>query len=261
MRAVARHEGVCAVTIQADGHDVVRVRVFFGFLVGSFAFALAACDEMPENVRPAPRASASVASPGASSALPAARSYLDAARAHAKTCICFSDAFEAVIRDYCDGSGPELEAVKKAGSAIAALDGAGLDLEPAAAAFVHEAALHARWLGDYSEKLERWSKDDGRDNAPFINPGSPKKPGKLRGGVPAFQTLARRFNEWQPNAKVSAIAYGRYLPGGSTAGNFSIERAILEFETMSRAEYEKKLAALDVLPWIECFDGPCIIGY
>ena len=218
-------------TLQADGHDVVCVRALLGFLVGSVVFVLAACDEMPERVRgPAPRASASVSPPATASVLPASRSYLDAARAHAKTCICFSDAFEGLIRDYCDGSGPELEAVKKAGLALAVLDGAGLDLEPAAAAFVHEAALHARWLGDYSEKTRALvERRRTRATEPYLNPGKPKKPGTLRGGVSAFQTLARRFNEWQPNAKVSAIAYGAYRPGGSTAGNFSIERAILEF--------------------------------
>jgi len=250
------------VTIQADGHDVLRFRALLGFLVGSVVFALAACDEMPERAPgPTPRASASVSPPATASVLPAARAYLEAARAHAKTCVCFSHPFEGLIRDYCDGSGPELEAVKKAGLALAALDGAGLDLEPAAAAFVHEAALHAGWLGDYSEKVERWSKDDGPEDEPFTNYGKLNKPGTLRGGVAAFQTLALRFNEWQPNAKVSAIAYGAYKPGGSTAGNFSLERAILGFWAMSRVEYDKKLAALEVLPWIECFDGPCIMGY
>jgi hypothetical protein len=250
------------VTLQADGHDAVCLRALFVFLLGPVVFAFAACDAMPERVRdPAPRASVSVSPPVTASVLPAARSYVDAARAHAKTCICFSDPFEGLIRDFCDGSGPELEAVKRAGLGIASLDGAGLDLEPRAAAFVHEAALHARWLGDYSEKIERWSKDDGQNHEPLVNPGKPKKPGKLRGGVSAFQTLARRFNEWQPNAKVSAIAYGAYRPGGSTAGNFSLERATLGFWAISRVEYEKKLAALEFLPWIECFDGPCMVGY
>jgi hypothetical protein len=216
--------------------------------------ALAACDAMPERApSPAPSASASVSPPAAASALPAARSYLDAARAHAKTCICFSDPFEGVIRDYCDASGPELEAVKKAGVAIAALDSAVLDLPPAAQVFVHEAALHARWLGDYSEKAAGWSKGDAQGK----NPSSEK----LRGVVSAFQTLARRFNDWQPNAKVSAIAYGEYRPGGVREGNHSLERSVLGFWGISRAEYEKKLAALEVLPWIECFDGPCILGY
>jgi hypothetical protein len=224
--------------------------------------ALAACDEMPNRESgPAPRASASVSPPATASVLPAARSYLDAARAHAKTCLCLSDPFEGLIRDFCAASGPELEAVKKAGVALAALDAAGLDLEPAAAAFVHEAALHARWLGDYSEKAARWAKDDAANYNLWGYLGKPNEPGKLRGAVSAFQTLARRFNEWQPNAKVSAIAYGVYRPGGSTAGNFSLERSVLGFWAIPRVEYEKKLAALEVLPWIECFDGPCIIGY
>jgi hypothetical protein len=223
--------------------------------------ALAACDAMPERVPspasgPAPRASASVLPPATASVLPAARSYLDAARAHAKTCICFSDPFEGVIRDYCNASGPELEAVKKAGVAIAAMDGAALDLDPAAAVFVHEAALHARWLADYSEKAAGWSKDKTEPED-----GRRRDPEKLRGVVSAFQTLARRFNEWQPNAKVSAIAYGEYRPGGVREGNFTLERAVLRFWEIPPAEYEKKRAALEVLPWIECFDGPCILGY
>jgi len=252
VRRRARREGVSAVSFFA----------FFRASLGPFVLALVACDEMPERAPgPVPRASASVWTPAAPNALPAARAYLDAARAHAKTCVCYSDPFEGLIRDYCDGRGPELEAVKKAGVAIAALDGSGLDLEPAAAAFVHEALLHARWLGDYSEKIERWSKDDGKDDEPLVNPGKPRKPGTLRGGVSAFQTLARRFNEWQPNAKVSAIAYGAYRPGGVRDENFSLERAVLGFWAVSRAEYEKKKQALELLPWIECFDGPCIIGY
>lgn len=220
--------------------------------------ALAACDAMPERApSPAPRASASVSALATASVLPAARSYLGAARAHAKTCICFSDPFEGVIRDYCDASGPELDAVKKAGIAIAALDAATLDLPPAALVFVHEAALHARWLGDYSEKAAGWSKGTAAPG----DVGRLNDPEKLRGVVAAFQTLARRFNDWQPNAKVSAIAYGAYRPGGVREGNHSLERSVLGFWALSRVEYEKKLAALEILPWIECFDGPCIVGY
>jgi hypothetical protein len=224
---------------------------------------VAACDEMPNRTGAArPRASAS-ATPGADARELDAVSlaYVEAARAHAKTCICFSDPFEGLIRDYCDGAGPAVEGVKKAGVAIAALDASAPDVSPAAAAFLREAALHARWLADYSDKVGRWAKIDAANESSFVNPGKPERPGTIHGAVSAFQTLARRYNEWHPNAKVSAIAYGEYRPGGVREGAFTIERAVFGYYGVAKAEFEKKKRETEYLPWIECFDGPCLIGY
>lgn len=222
-----------------------------------------ACDEMPNRTGAArPHASASATPRPDARALDAVSlAYIDAARAHAKTCICFSDPFEGLIRDYCDGAGPELEAVKKAALVIATLDASAPDVSPAAATFLREAALHARWLADYTEKVDRWAKTESVDRDALVNPGKPRRPGTIRGAVSAFQTLARRYNEWHPNAKVSAIAYGEYRPGGVREGEFTIERALFGYYGVSKAEFEKKKRETEYLPWIECFDGPCLIGY
>jgi hypothetical protein len=229
--------------------------VFFGFLA-------CACDEMPEHpATTAPRASASAAPPDLRSLEVAAHVYLEAARAHAKTCVCFSDPFEGLIRDYCDGSGPELEALKKAAIPITEVETESPDLPPAATAFLREAALHARWLIAYENKVERWSKTETTPDDSQRNLSKPNRPGTIRGAVSAFQTLARRYNEWHPEKKVSAIAYGSYRPGGVKNQSFTLERAIIGFFSMSKVEYEKKERELEYLPWIECFDGPCIQGY
>jgi hypothetical protein len=209
---------------------------------------------------PRPQASAP-AKPDPNAVDTAALAYVEAARAHAKTCICYSDPFEGLIRDYCDGAGPELDAVSKAGVAIAELASGNVDLTPQAAAFLREAELHARWLRDYGEKVERWAKDESANQSAPVNPGKPNRPETIRGAVPAFQTLARRYNEWHPEKKVSAIAYGAYRPGGVRQPGFSIERAVLGFYAVSRAEFERRKRETEYLPWIECFDGPCIPGY
>jgi hypothetical protein len=217
---------------------------------------------MPERpITAAPRASASATVPDTRALDVAAQVYLETARAHAKTCVCFSDPFEGLIRDYCDGSGPELEAVKKAAIPITEIESGSPDLPPEATAFLREAALHARWLTAYETKVERWSKTDTTLDDSQFNASKPNRPGTIRGAVSAFQTLARRYNEWHPEKKVAAIAYGSYRPGGVKNPSFTLERAILGFVDMSKAEYEKKERELAYLPWIECFDGPCIQGY
>jgi hypothetical protein len=176
------------------------------------------------------------------------------------TCICYSNPFEGLIRDYCAATGPELAAVAKAALAVNELDAVEADLEPLERAFLREAALHARWLADYADKLARWSKSPGRAG----EPGSldvAQDSNAIRGGVPAFQTLARRYNEWQPKAKVWPIAYKEYRPGGVRSGNFTLEKAMFNAWGISKAEFEKKKRETEYLPWIECFDGPCLTGY
>ncbi|HEX6273132.1 MAG TPA: hypothetical protein VFZ53_08835 [Polyangiaceae bacterium] len=231
--------------------------------VAILGLTVAACDEMPSRTGAArPSAASSVAAaPDAAAVERAALAYVEAARAHAKTCICYSSPWEGLIRDYCAGAGPELEAVKRAGTAIAALDAENRDVPPAAAAFLSEAALHARWLADYAEKAERWAKTDPRGRDSVYDPGIQERPGTIRGAVPAFQTLARRYNDWHPNAKVPAIAYGAYRPGGVTTGGHTLERAVLRYFSSSKADFEKRKRETEYLPWIECFDGPCMQGY
>jgi hypothetical protein len=186
--------------------------------------------------------------------------YVDAARAHAKTCVCYSNPFEGLIRDFCSGAGPELDAVKRAGAPLVAFDAEPRDLPPAAVAFLREAALHARWLTESADTAERWAKAD-RDGSSAVASRAQQRAATIRGVVSAFQTLARRYNEWHPNAKVPAIAYGEYRPGGVKGQSFTLERAVLEDWGLSRAEFEKRKRELEYLPWIECFDGPCLQGY
>jgi hypothetical protein len=60
---------------------------------------------------------------------------------------------------------------------------------------------------------------------------------------------------------VSAIAYGQYRPGGVREGGHTLERALFGYFSVSKAEFEKRKRETEYLPWIECFDGPCLQGY
>src|SRR5687767_1018987 len=81
------------------------------FALAALVFAIG-CDEMPASpasASPAPSGSASAASAGPSDVEAVAKSYLDAARKHAETCLCYSDPFEGLIRDFCKVKVPEFD--------------------------------------------------------------------------------------------------------------------------------------------------------
>jgi hypothetical protein len=218
------------------------------------------CDEMPAPspvAPPAPAASAPSASAPSSAAdatdiEAVAKAYLDAAKKYSETCMCSSDPFEGLIRDNCKVKGPELDAVIAARAGVDARLASPGSLDPAAGAFLREAQLHATWLAEYSAFLQSTS--------PNVNAESRL----IRGGVYAYQRLARLWNAWHPAAPISGIAYGAYWPGGVSSAERSLWVAVSHTEwptddpeTMlpggkGRPRY---------LPWIECIDGPCLVGY
>jgi hypothetical protein len=220
--------------------------------------AAAGCDRMPDPPNgapaPAPTASANAAAPDPSAALAAGKAYLDAARKHAETCLCDSDPFEGLIRDHCKAVGPEIDAVFAARAAVDALEKDLASFTPAAGAFLREAQLHAGWLADYRATVESTTTKDDLG----------KRPRKIRGGSFAYQRLARAWNAWHPDAPISAIAYEAYWPGGvreasmplwkgsANARWYTDDPATMSTDGKTEPRY---------LPWIDCLDGPCLVGY
>jgi hypothetical protein len=117
---------------------------------------------------------------------------------------------------------------------------------------LREAQLHSAWLADYSAYLQSTPvKYDAESRA-------------IRGGIYAYQRLARLWNAWHKDAPISGIAYGAYWPGGVSsaerplwvavegAGWYTGDPSSMRTEGKGKPRY---------LPWIERVDGPCLIGY
>jgi len=219
--------------------------------------AAAGCDKMPDPPQnaPSPAPSAAPAPGPAPSAVEAvAKAYLDAARKHAETCYCDSDPFEGLIRDRCQAVGAELDAVLAARAPVEALEKDLALIDPPAGAFLREAQLHAAWLADYRATLESTA---GKDKLA-------KSPLQLRGGVFAYQRLARAWNDWHPDALISGIAYAEYWPGGVKEAKQPLWAPIANaawYTTGATATRTEEKGPPRYLPWIDCLDGPCLIGY
>jgi len=212
------------------------------------------CDEMPAPspvAPPAPSASASAA-PDVAATEAVAKAYLDAARKYSETCICTSDPFEGLIRDNCKVKGPELDAVLAARASVDARLTSPDSLDPAAGAFLREAQLHGAWLADYGAYIQ----------------STPVKlipeTRLIRGGVYAYQRLARLWNAWHPGAPISGIAYEAYWPGGVRSQPTALWTVIANAQWYTDDPESKRpgdKVQPRYLPWIECIDGPCLIGY
>lgn len=212
------------------------------------------CDEMPApspSATSAPSASASAAA-GPANVEVVAKAYLDAARKHAETCLCLSDPFEGLIRDWCKIKVPEFDAVMAARAGVDAALGGEAPPDPAAGAFLREAQLHATWLSEYRAYLESTSaKIDASTRS-------------LRGGVYAYQRLAQMWNAWHPKEPVSGIAYEAYHPGGVSSSEYPLWVAIRNEQWLAEDPESKANGGKGrprYLPWIECIDGPCLVGY
>jgi len=216
--------------------------------------AATGCDRMPDPPQAAPAPSAAAKSPQPSGVETAAKAYLDAARKHAETCLCTSDPFEGLIRDHCKATGPEIDAVLAARAAVDALEKDLGSIDPAAGAFLREAQLHAGWLADYRATLEATTGKDKLERNPL----------QIRGGSFAYQRLARAWNAWHPDAPVSGIAYDEYWPGNVKEAALPLWKAIQNAQwytddpTTMRTDGKGEPR---YLPWIDCIDGPCLIGY
>jgi hypothetical protein len=157
-----------------------------------------------------------------------------------------------LIRDNCKVKGPELDAVIAARAAVDARLAAPGSLDPAAGTFLREAQLHGAWLAEYSAYLQSTPakiNDDSR---------------LVRGGVFAYQRLARLWNAWHPAAPISGIAYGAYWPGGVTTSEKPLWLAVENAQWFTDDPETRRTGWKDrprYLPWIECIDGPCLIGY
>ena len=82
---------------------------------------------------------------------------------------------------------------------------------------------------------------------------------RLRGGVYAYQRLARLWNDAHPGAApLSGIAYQAYWEGGVSTSTLPLWQ--IWREGMRGDERLHKSEPL-YLPWIEGLDGPCLEGY
>lgn len=224
-------------------------------LVAAALVAAAGCDQMPDPPGGSPPSGARSTSAAASSAPAdgaaragdveaAAKVYLEAARKYAETCHCSSDPFEGLIRDLCDVKGAAFDAVIAARAGVDAHLKAQTPLDPPLGAFLREAQLHATWLVDYRAYLE---------STPIKIADDSKL---IRGGIYAYQRLAILWNEWRPKEPISGIAYGSYWPGGVRTSEYPLWIATSQDRWGAPSREKPRY-----LPWIECIDGPCLVGY